>query len=157
MKRNIKLVVKSLIAIVVFLMSLNGVAQKEKEDKYLDSIAKKIGFRGKQAVFTKGSLDAMKEILLYITNNDKYYLFECHTSSEGLKEDNQRLTEKIAGMIERILINLGLDNSRIAVIGKGELFPCCLSPTRAGRYLNRRVEIKEISEKELIKLKSSKE
>ena len=129
MKRKNKLNYKEIFFLVGFLISLSGVAQKENKDKYLDSIAKKIGFRGKQPVFTEGSLDAMKEILLYINKNDKFYLLECHTSSDGLNEDNQKLTEKIAGMIERIFINLGLDSSRFAVIGKGELFPCCSTPT----------------------------
>ncbi|CAL2091741.1 OmpA-like domain-containing protein [Tenacibaculum sp. 190524A05c] len=157
MKRKIKIVVKSLIHILVFLMSSNGVAQKEKEDKYLDSIAKKIQFVKKEAVFRGGSLDALKEIISYIKDNNKYYLLECHTSREGLHEKNQILTEEIAVKIDRIMRNLGLDNSRFIVIGKGDRYPCCNTKTRYGRYLNRRVEIKEISEKELIKLKSSKQ
>lgn len=156
MKRKSKLNYKEVFFLVGFLISLSGIAQKEKKDRYLNGIVKKIGFRGKQAVFTEGSLDAMKEMLLYINNNERYYLLECHTSSDGRNEENQELTDKIAGMIERILINLGLDSSRFTVIGKGELFPCCFSPTRAGRYKNRRVEIKEISEEELLKLKNSK-
>ncbi|AUC15460.1 hypothetical protein BTO06_10040 [Tenacibaculum sp. SZ-18] len=76
MKRKSKLNYKEVFFLVGFLISLSGIAQKEKKDRYLNGIVKKIGFRGKQAVFTEGSLDAMKEMLLYINNNERYYLLE---------------------------------------------------------------------------------
>ena len=147
---------KVVISLCLILFSLVSFAQEIKKDKHLDSLAKKIYFQHKELYFKRGSLEAMKEIIVYIKNNDKYYLLECHTSRDGLKEENQLLSEKIAGMIERTLINLGLDTSRFTVIGKGELFPCCHAHTRAERYKNRRIEIKEVSEEEIKQLKKSK-
>ncbi len=144
---------KKIALIIILLINFTGTAQRVKKT-YLDSLARKIHFKGKRPVFFEGSLDAMKGIASYINKKDGYYLIECHTSSEGKEEDSQILTDKIAGMVQRIFVNLGVDSSKIVSIGKGELYPCCYTKTRATRYLNRRIKIKQITEEEIKNLKS---
>ncbi|WP_075343660.1 OmpA family protein [Tenacibaculum agarivorans] len=137
-----------------FLLSINLVAQKKKRDKYLDSLARKIQFQYKELIFRNESLDAMKEIVSYINKNHNHYLITSHTSSEGEHEKNKKLTDKRAVMIKKLLFRLNIDSTRISVIGFGENYPCCLTPTRAGRYLNRRVDIDVVSKEQFEKTKT---
>ncbi|WP_299682894.1 OmpA family protein [uncultured Tenacibaculum sp.] len=140
---------KVVISLYLILFSLVSFAQKKKRDKYLDSLAKQIQFQYKELIFREGSLEAMKEIVKYINRNNNYYLITSHTSSEGKAEVNQKLTDKRALMIKKLLHRLNIDSTRISVLGFGENYPCCSTPTRAGRYLNRRVDIDLVTKKEL--------
>ena len=159
MKRKNKINYKEIFFLVGFMISLSGVAQKENEnkDKYLDSLANKIQFQYKKLIFREGTLEAMREIVEYLDENEKYYVVESHTCMRNSSESNQELTDKRAQMMERLFVKIGLDSSKFVTVGYGQDKPCCnIGKTGLQRYKNRRVEIKEISEEELIKLKRSK-
>ncbi len=149
----------SRLMLFVFLLFFNLVsfAQKEKEDEYLKNLVKKIQFQYKKLIFREGTLEAMKEVVNYLDENDKYYVVESHTCMRNSRESNQELTEKRALMMKRLFVKIGLDSSKFVTIGYGQDKPCCIvGKTGLQRYKNRRVEIKEISEEELLKLKNSK-
>ena len=149
----------SRLILLVFLLLFNFVSfgQKEKEDEYLKNLANKIQFQYKKLIFREGTLEAMKEIVNYLDENDKYYVVESHTCSRNSRESNQELTDKRALMMKMLFVKIGLDSSKFVTVGYGQDRPCCIiGKTGLQRSKNRRVEIKEISEEELIKLKNSK-
>ncbi len=68
-------------------------------------------------------------------------VIEGHTSSEGSEQYNRGLSEQRAQAVVNALINLGISNSRITALGKGESDPIASNDDEAGRGHNRRVEI----------------
>lgn len=64
-----------------------------------------------------------------------------HTDNTGPASYNQRLSTERARAVADILINAGVDPSRIRAIGRGEYEPIATNLTPEGRARNRRVEI----------------
>lgn len=67
-----------------------------------------------------------------------------HTDSVGDETFNQILSEKRAEAVKEYLVRLGVEASRITVVGYGEALPRASNDTVEGRRLNRRVEIRAI-------------
>lgn len=65
-----------------------------------------------------------------------------HTDSVGDPELNQKLSEERARQVAFLLIDFGITESRIRVIGKGEQELLADNRTPEGRAQNRRVEFK---------------
>lgn len=68
-----------------------------------------------------------------------------HSDSQAIKSpefpNNQVLSEKRAGSVAALLIEKGVDKSRVKVVGKGDSLPIASNSTSEGRAVNRRVEI----------------
>ncbi|MBU0675940.1 MAG: OmpA family protein [Proteobacteria bacterium] len=64
----------------------------------------------------------------------------------GTDEYNQKLSEKRAKSVAQYLANQGIDLGRMEAIGYGESRPVASNDTEEGRQLNRRVEVKILSE-----------
>ena len=64
-----------------------------------------------------------------------------HTDSSGARSYNRRLSERRAAAIADRMIAAGIDASRLQTRGYGEGQPRAENRSRAGRALNRRVEI----------------
>lgn len=64
-----------------------------------------------------------------------------HTDSSGARSYNRRLSERRAAAIADRMIAAGIDASRLQTHGYGEGQPRAENRSRAGRTLNRRVEI----------------
>ena len=64
-----------------------------------------------------------------------------HTDSSGAAEYNQMLSEKRAQSVAAVLVDRGVDSSRMTVSGEGESNPIASNETREGRAQNRRVDI----------------
>ncbi len=67
-----------------------------------------------------------------------------HTDSTGSDEANQRLSERRAESVRNALINMGVNPSRLTMVGYGESRPIASNNTEAGRQQNRRVEVRII-------------
>ncbi len=67
---------------------------------------------------------------------------EGHTDSVGSEEYNMDLSFRRANSVKELLIQRGVNASRIQPVGFGETMPVATNSTEAGRQLNRRVEIK---------------
>jgi outer membrane protein OmpA-like peptidoglycan-associated protein len=63
-----------------------------------------------------------------------------HTDSSGSAAYNQTLSEQRASVVAAYLVDKGITNSRLTVIGFGEYLPKYLNDTEEGRAQNRRVE-----------------
>lgn len=68
-------------------------------------------------------------------------LIEGFTDSTGSESYNQELSERRANAVRETLMNMGIDASRIATRGYGSSFPVASNDNKAGRQLNRRVEV----------------
>jgi outer membrane protein OmpA-like peptidoglycan-associated protein len=67
---------------------------------------------------------------------------EGHTDSVGSAESNMALSNRRATAVKTLLVQRGVADSRIEVVGFGETMPVATNDTEAGRQKNRRVEIK---------------
>jgi OmpA-OmpF porin, OOP family len=64
-----------------------------------------------------------------------------HTDSTASDVYNQKLSEKRAEKVKSMLVENGVDASRLTTSGKGESQPVASNKTKAGRAENRRIEV----------------
>jgi outer membrane protein OmpA-like peptidoglycan-associated protein len=108
------------------MVSLPNVQFKTNEDVLLPSSAK--------------DLQQLAEYL--IKNNDLTAEIIGHTDNVGSPESNKILSQKRAESIKRFLVSLGIDETRLIAIGKGDTEPKSSNDSAEGRLMNRRVEVK---------------
>ncbi|WP_258929404.1 OmpA family protein [Flavobacterium davisii] len=115
--------------------------------KKLNDYAKTILFDAGKNTFqstTYPVLEAMSALLKeYPTAK---FSLEGHTDSIGKAETNQALSEARASAIMNYLVSKGIDKARLKAIGYGESKPIASNKTKAGKALNRRVEVRLIIE-----------
>ena len=87
----------------------------------------------------KSKLLKIKDFLL--ANPSLKINIEGHASGDGNFEYNIILSDKRASMVKRVLIDLGIDPSRLNTISHGEEKPTQSNSSSQGRSNNRRVEI----------------
>ncbi len=71
------------------------------------------------------------------------YLVVGHTDTKGTNKYNLSLSIKRAEVVKEILINYGIQESSIKILGKGEDSLAVLTPDNTRQPANRRVEIKK--------------
>ena len=64
-----------------------------------------------------------------------------HTDSVGKESYNQKLSEKRAAIVKSMLVERGVEASRLSTSGMGETQPVASNKTKAGRAENRRIEV----------------
>lgn len=72
---------------------------------------------------------------------ERQVIIEGYTDSTGSESYNQQLSERRAQAVERALIRMGVDPSRLVTRGYGEQFPVASNDNPSGRAMNRRVEV----------------
>jgi outer membrane protein OmpA-like peptidoglycan-associated protein len=73
-----------------------------------------------------------------------------HTSNEGRREFNMKLSRKRAEAVKDYLVSAGIDEKRIGTIGYGPDKPIADNNTHDGQEKNRRIEFRLLSPKEAI-------
>ena len=73
-----------------------------------------------------------------------------HTSNEGKREFNMKLSRKRAVSVKEFLVSAGIDESRIGTVGYGPDKPIADNDTKEGQEKNRRIEFRLLSAKESI-------
>ncbi len=73
---------------------------------------------------------------------DTYIRVEGHTDSRGSDAYNMNLSQQRANAVKNLLVQRGVAENRIEVVGYGKTMPVATNETEAGRLKNRRVEIK---------------
>lgn len=72
----------------------------------------------------------------------KMILIEGHTDSNGKAEDNLLLSMRRVERIKQLMVDIGISEHQISVIGYGEAEPKYDNETEEGRQKNRRVDFK---------------
>jgi outer membrane protein OmpA-like peptidoglycan-associated protein len=99
-------------------------------------------FESGQAELRESAHASLVEVVdLLQSEPDKLIRIEGHTDSVGAAEINLSLSEQRAESVRAALVGLGVDTSRVTVIGLGEDFPIDSNDTAGGRARNRRVDV----------------
>ncbi|CAI8315325.1 MAG: Outer membrane porin F [Polaribacter sp. SA4-10] len=105
--------------------------------------AKTILFEFDNASFQSGVSDQLDAIVAIMNKYPKAtFLIEGHTDSIGTEKVNQKISDKRAAAVKAYFVEKGVDATRIDTKGFGESMPVAGNMLKAGRSLNRRVEIK---------------
>ena len=88
------------------------------------------------------SKDKIKKFLNNYGSDINEYLVVGHTDTKGTNKYNLSLSIKRAEVVKQILINYGINQSSIKILGKGEESLAVDTPDDTKQPANRRVEIK---------------
>ena len=89
------------------------------------------------------SKDKIKKFLNNYGSDINEYLVVGHTDTKGTNKYNLLLSIKRAEFVKEILINYGINQSSIKILGKGEKSLAIDTPDDTKQPANRRVEIKK--------------
>ena len=110
--------------------------------KQLDDYSKTILFVLEKAEILEESYPALNHILEIVQEYpEATFTVSGHADSRGTKAFNQKLSEERAQSIVDYMVNKGIATNRFQVVGYGETKPIATNINRAGRKLNRRVEV----------------
>ena len=85
-----------------------------------------------------------KVVKMMNEHKDLNFSIEGHTDSDGDDASNQTLSEARASSVKNVLVNQGIDESRLSTKGFGESIPVDDNKTSVGKANNRRVEFVKI-------------
>ena len=153
-----------------FINSMHNIYQKiSKNETDLDrnknkEIEVKINEETEVTVVTKDNNNVLRQIIYFDFDNfnlssvskkkvkqfvDSHkkeineYLIVGHTDTKGTKKYNLSLSIKRANVVKELLINYGIDNNKIKILGRGENQLAIITPDETRQPANRRVEIKK--------------
>ena len=153
-----------------FINSMHNIYQKlSKNETDLDKnknkeIEVKINEETEVTVVTKDNKNVLRQIIYFDFDNfnlssvskkkikqfvDSHkkeineYLIVGHTDTKGTKKYNLSLSIKRANVVKELLINYGIDNNKIKILGRGENQLAIITPDETRQPANRRVEIKK--------------
>ncbi|GGG90800.1 hypothetical protein GCM10011416_04120 [Polaribacter pacificus] len=113
------------------------------------------------SIYFETDSDHLKEVsyatldeIISIMKNDAIskFVIEGHTDNTNSNTYNLSLSQKRANQVKAYFIKSGIDSNRLKAIGYGEERPKYSNETQGSRQLNRRVEIKPISENDFNQL-----
>ncbi|MBT8382927.1 MAG: OmpA family protein [Ignavibacteria bacterium] len=108
-------------------------------------ITRGILFEVNKSTIAGESMGTINEIVkLMNKHSDLNFTIEGHTDSDGEESFNQKLSEDRAASVKSMLVQLGIDASRLQSNGWGESKPVSENSTPEGKANNRRVEFIKI-------------
>jgi len=103
-----------------------------------------VHFRFDHADLTKGGQDSVKAIAATLNAHPEVSVDVIgHTDWIGTDAYNMKLSRARAETVHRLLVAQGVADSRIAVKWRGKTEPIADNKIKAGRDMNRRVEVKQ--------------
>ena len=109
----------------------------------LNSYAKTILFDTGKSSFRSETFSVLQSITAILKEYpESNFTIEGHTDSVGSKTSNQTLSDSRANAVMAYLIENGVSSQRLNAYGFGEDYPIDSNTTKAGRFNNRRVEVK---------------
>ena len=114
--------------------------------KKFTGVIKGINFKVKSADIQKSSFKVLNDAVKVLKDYPELRIeISGHTSSEGVAEKNQKLSEDRAASVKAYMVAQGVAESRITTVGYGSDKPIGLNSTPKGREQNRRIEFRLIS------------
>lgn len=111
--------------------------------KKLNDYAKTILFDSGKATFQESTYPALEAmVLIFKEYPTSKFSIEGHTDNTGSPLKNKKLSENRAAAVMKFLIDKGVNASRLTSQGFGVTKPIATNKTKAGKILNRRVEVK---------------
>jgi len=101
-----------------------------------------IYFKQSTATILEASFAELDRLFLTLAKNPGMYIrVEGHTDNIGKLEDLMRLSQERAEAIKNFLVNKGIAEARVSVVGHGPTFPLTDNSSDDMRSKNRRVEV----------------
>lgn len=111
------------------------------ETSYAETITLNIQFDTNEYIVKDTHFSELARFAHVLKNHpDLEVTLEGHTDNVGDAGSNLELSRKRAGSVKDHLMSLGIDASRITVMGYGKSKPVADNGTEQGRWRNRRVE-----------------
>ncbi|MDN5089804.1 OmpA family protein [Aliarcobacter butzleri] len=102
---------------------------------------RKISFERKSSIPIEQSQNTIKEIAKILNENPNFKVEVAgHTDSRGEAALNKQISQDRANSVKNILVNSGVNETRIKAIGYGEEFPIAKDDENGLSEINRRVE-----------------
>jgi outer membrane protein OmpA-like peptidoglycan-associated protein len=124
------------------------------QDFELAAVPKKITLAGVlfdsgAATIKRESLSALEEAAKFLTENpDVAVVVEGHTDGSGPAEENVALSQRRAdAVLKYLVVNFGVDPTRLSAKGYGSVEPLVPNDTEDGRAKNRRIELRIVEKK----------
>jgi outer membrane protein OmpA-like peptidoglycan-associated protein len=119
--------------------------------KKFTGVVKGINFRRNSADIKASSFPLLKEaVKVFRDYPDLRVEISGHTSTEGKREFNMKLSRKRAEAVKSFLVSAGIDEKRIGTVGYGPDRPIADNDTKEGTEKNRRIEFRLLSKSEKI-------
>lgn len=114
---------------------------EDKDRGLVISIGGETLFKVNSAKFGPSANQELTALALYLQLDPRATVVEGHTSNTGTAAYNMKLSQERAKGVMDYLIAQGVSPDRITSVGFGETRPIADNKTKAGRALNRRVDV----------------
>jgi outer membrane protein OmpA-like peptidoglycan-associated protein/opacity protein-like surface antigen len=119
--------------------------------KAFTGVVKGINFRRNSADIKASSFPLLKQAISVFKSYPALRVeISGHTSTEGKREFNMKLSRKRAEAVKAFLVSAGIDESRVGTIGYGPDKPIADNDSKDGQEKNRRIEFRLLSASEKI-------
>lgn len=121
-------------------LNQSGIVAYEGRNQF--TLASDMLFESDSAELKSGALLKLSPVMGKLAKeSSRAILIEGYTDNIGLFTNNQALSQRRAEAVAGVLVDYGIDASRISCKGLGEEFPILSNYSEAGRLQNRRVRI----------------
>ena len=119
--------------------------------KKFTGVIKGINFRRNSADIKASSFPLLKEAVGVLKEYPTLRLeISGHTSDEGKRDFNMKLSRKRAEAVKAFLVSAGVEESRIGTVGHGPDKPIADNETKEGKEKNRRIEFRLLGTEEKV-------
>jgi outer membrane protein OmpA-like peptidoglycan-associated protein len=126
--------------------------------KKFTGVIKGINFRRNSADIKPSSFPLLKEAVGVFKEYPTLRVeISGHTSDEGKRDFNMKLSRKRAEAVKLFLVSAGIDESRIGTVGHGPDKPIADNETKEGKEKNRRIEFRLLGTDEGVKSQAEPE
>jgi outer membrane protein OmpA-like peptidoglycan-associated protein len=119
--------------------------------KKFTGVVKGINFRRNSADIKASSFPLLKEAVKVFKEYPALRVeISGHTSDEGKRDFNMKLSRKRAEAVKLFLVSAGIDETRIGTVGHGPDKPIADNETKEGKEKNRRIEFRLLGASEKV-------
>ena len=114
---------------------------EDKERGLVISIGGETLFKVNSARFGPSANQELTALAIYLALDPRPTVVEGHTDNSGKPAYNMKLSQRRADAVKAYLVQQGVSPDRITSVGFGDTRPIADNKTKAGKALNRRVDV----------------